>query len=382
MRTLHFTLAALLSGVIALPALSAMPDAGEGPSLPRVPPATHDAGGQYDTPPRLPKGFEVPYPERLKGSGNVGAVLVRARVSASGLLSDLAVLQSHHAAIEDAVIDALLDARMEPATRNGHPVEATVLIPIQFKYRPPQGRWYAREGILPYTLPKKSGDTLPAELRYDKPPRPVLATLPVYPYALAQLGVEGSAKVAFVVGQHGRVTETRILESSHPEFGLATAAMLESWTFLPARRDGQPTAAMFVKEQTFSGDNRDTALTDVDQGLLDETSKADTRPYVLTELDHVPAARYRITPPYPRALAGQSLHETVMIEFILDKAGRVHLPRIVDAVHPEFGWSAATALARWRFEPPLRQGQPVLARLRIPFEFKPAEHAVQSREFP
>ena len=71
-----------------------------------------------------------------------------------------------------------------------------------------------------------------------------------------------------------------------------------------------------------------------------------------------------------------------MIEFILDKAGRVHLPRIVDAVHQEFGWSAATALARWRFEPPLRQGQAVLARLRIPFEFKPAQHAAQSREFP
>jgi TonB family protein len=338
---------------------------------PPAPPAQIAPQKGYDTAPRLPKLFTVEYPERLHGSGIVGNVLVRVRVSSTGKIKDLAVLLSHHAAIEAAVVDKLLDVQMEPATRAGQPVEATVVLTIQFKYIQPPSRFYANDGVRPYAMPKSSDDRLPAMLQYDIPPKSVLATLPVYPHDLAQHGIEGSAQVAFIVGKTGRVTETHVIEASHPEFGLATAAMLESWAFKPARRNDQPTAAYFVKTQMFSGSDRDTALSDIDQNLLKRAGQPDANLFALRDLDQVPAVRYRVAPPYPRTLVQQSLQEAVTIEFILDTEGRVHLPRIIDAAHPEFGWSAATALARWRFEPPLRQGKPVAARLRIPFEFSP-----------
>ncbi len=367
MHTQLSALAAIRSLVLFLYVLPTGQAAAGEPTLPLAASATHETGGRYDSPPRPPDGLKVDYPERLKGSGNVGSVLVRVRVSSTGTLSNLVVLQSHHAALEAAVVDKLLGTRFKPALRNGQPVEAEVLIRILFRYRPPQGRWYARDGILPYTLPRTSSDMLPENLRYDVPPKAVLATLPVYPYAMAKQGIPGTAKLAFVVGRDGRVTETRILDASHAEFGLATAAMLESWTFLPARRDGQVTTAVFIKEQAFSDDNRDTAVPDIDRALLSDTEHL----YALTELDRVPDVRYRVPPVYPRAHLGKARRETVTLEFFLDPEGRVHLPRIVEATHPEFGWSAATALARWRFEPPLRQGKPVFARLRIPFEFNP-----------
>jgi outer membrane biosynthesis protein TonB len=42
----------------------------------------------------------------------------------------------------------------------------------------------------------------------------------------------------------------------------------------------------------------------------------------------------------------------------------------VSATNAEFGWSAATAVSQWVFKAPLRGGQPVDVKVRIPFDFK------------
>jgi hypothetical protein len=47
----------------------------------------------------------------------------------------------------------------------------------------------------------------------------------------------------------------------------------------------------------------------------------------------------------------------------------VHLPRIVSASAPPFGWAAVTAAAQWEFSPPRKGGQPVDARMRVPVDF-------------
>lgn len=84
---------------------------------------------------------------------------------------------------------------------------------------------------------------------------------------------------------------------------------------------------------------------------------------------------YRVLPAYPKALlengrpAGRA-----DLEFVIDRKGRVRLPRVLNATHPEFGWAAATALAQWVFTAPARGGEPVDVRVRMPMEFPaPAE---------
>jgi len=41
----------------------------------------------------------------------------------------------------------------------------------------------------------------------------------------------------------------------------------------------------------------------------------------------------------------------------------------VSATAPEFGYAAAQAVATWRYEPPLLDGKPVIARVQIPVSF-------------
>lgn len=182
-----------------------------------------------------------------------------------------------------------------------------------------------------------------------------------------QRRVTGSTQIAFVVDPDGRVRQTRVLEATHPDFGHAAAAMLETWRFKPARKNGQPSAALLHTTLEFSRSNRDTAPGD---DTLDLLARLDGKgaPLATAELlNRLPKARVRPLSVVPRSDAPA---ETVRVEFVVDAAGRVHLPRVVGEATSARAWSALTAVKRWRFDPPRVGGQPVAAVLRLPFEFQ------------
>ena len=66
--------------------------------------------------------------------------------------------------------------------------------------------------------------------------------LPRFPQSLKHAGVEGMARLSFVVDTLGRVEiETaRIVESTHPAFAVAVQATLSRLRFSPARVGGRP----------------------------------------------------------------------------------------------------------------------------------------------
>ena len=61
-------------------------------------------------------------------------------------------------------------------------------------------------------------------------------------------------------------------------------------------------------------------------------------------------------------------------ECFMDEDGTVQHAHIVEAKNDELAWIALTALSRWRFEPPLRQGRPVVTRIRLPMTFSPTQN--------
>ena len=75
-------------------------------------------------------------------------------------------------------------------------------------------------------------------------------------------------------------------------------------------------------------------------------------------------------PLYPRKYQQRQTGDSVLIEFFLDATGAVQMPCIITTTNTLAAWNAATALARWRFEPPTRSGKPVRAKIQMPFEFK------------
>jgi len=84
-------------------------------------------------------------------------------------------------------------------------------------------------------------------------------------------------------------------------------------------------------------------------------------------LEHVDAA-------YPPSRLGESTEATVVLFVTVEKDGRVSDVSVAESGGKDFDEAAITAVQRWRFSPALRNGNPVRARIRVPFHFSPEAH--------
>jgi TonB family protein len=91
-----------------------------------------------------------------------------------------------------------------------------------------------------------------------------------------------------------------------------------------------------------------------------------------TALDHGIAVERTVTPTHP----GQALGLTagkVTLDFYVDQNGHARLPVVRSATHPAFATAAIRALDGWKFNPPRRQGRPVIVHLQQDFVFASVE---------
>lgn len=86
-------------------------------------------------------------------------------------------------------------------------------------------------------------------------------------------------------------------------------------------------------------------------------------------LDHEPKTRYQKPPLYPADARQQGLGGRVIVEFVVDEAGRVSQARVVSSTDMRFEAPSLQAVMAWRFEPGRRSGQPVRFRMQVPVEF-------------
>jgi TonB family protein len=133
------------------------------------------------------------------------------------------------------------------------------------------------------------------------------------------------------------------------------------------RRHGDEVAALFSITWRFEAPRADSA----EERLLAATEA--NQPGTARGLDRplFPLFQRAAIFPPDRLDAGEG--GRAEIEFIIDRTGRVRLPRIRGANQSSFGWSAATALSQWLFETPMKNGQPVDVRVAVPMEFAPPE---------
>jgi len=74
---------------------------------------------------------------------------------------------------------------------------------------------------------------------YDRPPRPIKITQPVYPQDAFIKKIEGTVVLEIWIDIHGNVVRTRVLESI-PLLDAAAIATVKQWRFEPAMKDGRP----------------------------------------------------------------------------------------------------------------------------------------------
>lgn len=93
----------------------------------------------------------------------------------------------------------------------------------------------------------------PATLRMidlDNVPRVTFQARPDYPFTLRSQGISGEVMVNFLVDEQGRVSDVRVIRSTHPEFEPATLRAVSRWRFESGKRNGQ--AVRFRMSQAVS----------------------------------------------------------------------------------------------------------------------------------
>jgi TonB family protein len=210
--------------------------------------------------------------------------------------------------------------------------------------------------------------------------RIIHAPKPEYPArAMAEGLGAGEVRVLLEVDENGRVADLLVVAHTHQIFASALANKLEEWEFAPGRRGGQPVRTILTVDFGFRVGTEGMVFVDR-KGPASHMARAGQpggprfafEAAAAHELDQPLRPLERGAPAYPRALKESGVGGKVLVEFHVDRDGRVRLPHVVAPVHAVLDAAAVEAVKQWRFEPPRRKGRPALVRVTQAFEFVPS----------
>jgi TonB family protein len=192
------------------------------------------------------------------------------------------------------------------------------------------------------------------------------ANYPLTPEVASYL--EGRANFLITVDASGRLADILAVYYSDPAFERSARYALGKWTFDPARLDGRPVGA--TKEVDFNFERHGIVVVSqsvgefVDGLFRRHFPDANTyRAYNPGEIDGKLNAVHLVNPQYTAALAARRVSGTVTLAYYVDEKGRVRMPVTVNDADPELADLAVEAVKQWQFEPPMRNGMPVLVRV-------------------
>jgi TonB family protein len=203
-------------------------------------------------------------------------------------------------------------------------------------------------------------------------PKSVRNTAPIYPYELLIQGKEGSAEVQFTIEYSGKAILASVVTATDPAFAKALLADIEANEFLPPRINGQPKLAQAQLRYSF---NSSAGLDVAARQILAELRKPMPAIPLADQLDKKATPVRQDQPIYPYSLLSDGVSGHAEIEVVIDRTGRVLFPRIVSATNEDVGYAAAAAVARWRYQPGQKGGQPVDSRLTVTINYDQAKMA-------
>jgi TonB family protein len=88
-----------------------------------------------------------------------------------------------------------------------------------------------------------------------------------------------------------------------------------------------------------------------------------------------PTVLFQEPPVYPDSMRASAMKGEVLVEFIVDREGRVRDPVVRRSLNPAFDVPAIEAVRKWRFVPGMHAGQPVDTLMQVPVIFSLNETA-------
>lgn len=194
-------------------------------------------------------------------------------------------------------------------------------------------------------------------------PKPLATPSPGYPDSLEDSGKSGQARVAFVVKADGSVAEARLLSADDPAFGEAALAVIGDWKFEPATVDGVAVDAPVAIPFRFSAP-LDQVFNARAGHKVFVSLPADAQVLTAQEYGERPTALKRPQPQIPSALQGRPVEEEVKVKFVIDPAGHVINPELVETPQTkELALPALFSVALTTYPKMEKDGKPVYVSL-------------------
>ncbi len=307
------------------------------------------------------------YPFELRQANITGKVIVEFVVTTNGDVANAFAVRSTHREFEPAAIAAVSRWKFKPGSHQGRVVNTRMQIPLIFKLDGVSGPQIFR------ALDGDSFAKLPDEMRYHRPPKNKKIQSGVYPYDSLLKNERMIVLGGALISAQGLVDS--VLWKSEPisdDLKQATMAMLDTARLEPATLKEKAVATMIWFRLNFNPLNGDVLISDSAAGILKKL-RLEGKNAKFTksrELDSRISPLEREKPVFPRLAQVKAETGKALIEFYIDQAGHAQLPRIVSSSEPAFGYAAVQAVAQWKFEPPLKGGQPVAVKVRVPVVFK------------
>ncbi len=91
--------------------------------------------------------------------------------------------------------------------------------------------------------------------------------------------------------------------------------------------------------------------------------------FTLSDLDHIPEARYQTPPQYPFEMKSKGITGEVLVDFIVDSNGAVQNAFAAKSSQREFEQAAVQAVSKWKFKPGRKGGHTVNTHMQVPIVF-------------
>ncbi|MDQ8204395.1 energy transducer TonB [Pelagicoccus sp. SDUM812003] len=189
----------------------------------------------------------------------------------------------------------------------------------------------------------------------DHPARVTRRFEPIYPAGALNQGIsQGYAKVLFWVDDLGQPSDFVTVAHNGRWFGPALIDALRDWSFEPKIENGMPVGSVFSVEWTFLPDRA------VELNIMSAASKKfdpDEVKELLADPESLesPLALREVYPIYVDKKRKDRV--SIDVEFIVDEEGFVRLPRLLSDPQDEGEQLALQRFRKWRFEPPIKDGE-------------------------
>jgi TonB family protein len=159
--------------------------------------------------------------------------------------------------------------------------------------------------------------------------------------------------VQIIIDEEGHVLFPKMIDSAIPEIDRIVMETITGWRFtIP--RDASGMACSTIAQLP----------------ILLECEDIEKGTWEISEVDQMPGVIKAFPPKYPHALRVKGIQGRVVLDIIIDEAGKAEKISIESMTHKGFAESAIAAGKKYEFSPGYYQGEPVKVRVKLPIIYE------------